>query len=99
MATVQNETIIRKGITEELRRSGWFVIYFLQMGFGQHRGLSDLMCMRDGQVVFVECKTPEGRQSPEQVQFQKDCERHGVKYILARSVYDVKEMLNSEPLF
>lgn len=97
--TMQNETVIRKSIMDELKKSGWFVIYFLQMGFGQYKGMSDLMCMRDGQVVFVECKTPEGKQSPEQVQFQKDCEAHGVRYILARSVYDVKDMLNYQPLF
>ena len=97
--TVQNETIIRKSIMNELRRSGWFVIYFLQMGFGQYKGMSDLVCMKDGKVVVVECKTETGVQSPEQVQFQKDCEAHGVEYILARSIYDVKHMLNSEPLF
>ncbi len=97
--TQQNETIIRKSIMDELRRAGWFVIYFLQMGFGQYKGISDLICMRDGQVVFIEVKTQEGKQSPEQVQFQKDCEKHGVTYILARSVYDVKALLNSEPLF
>jgi len=99
MSTIQNETIIRKGIMAELRRAGWFVIYNMQMGFGQHKGLADLTCMRDGTVIFVECKTPEGKQSPEQIQFQKDTEAHGVRYILARSVYDVREMLNSEPLF
>ena len=97
--TMQNETIIRKSIMDELKKSGWFVIYFLQMGFGQYKGMSDLMCMRDGQVVFVECKTETGKQSPEQVQFQKDCESRGVRYILARSVYDVKDLLNYQPLF
>lgn len=97
--TTQNETIIRKSIMDELKKSGWFVIYFLQMGFGQYKGMSDLLCMKDGQVIFVECKTPEGKQSPEQIQFQKDCEAHGVTYILARSVYDVKDMLNYQPLF
>lgn len=99
MAKQQNETIIRRSIMNELRRAGWFVIYNMQMGIGQHKGLADLTCMRDGVVNFVECKTPEGKQSPEQVQFQKDCESHGITYILARSVHDVKDMLNSEPLF
>lgn len=97
--TMQNETVIRKSIMDELKKSGWFVIYFLQMGFGQYKGMSDLLCMRDGQVVFVECKTETGVQSPEQVQFQKDCETHGVRYILARGVNDVKDMLNYVPLF
>ena len=95
----QKETIIRNSIVSELRRSDWFVIYNMQMGFGQHKGLADLTCMRNGEVVFVEIKTETGKQSAEQVQFQKDCESHGVKYLLARSVSDVQEMLNYQSLF
>jgi len=36
---------------------------------------------------------------PDQVQFQKDCEAHGVTYIPARCVNDVAELLNFRPLF
>ena len=85
MAKTQTETFIRRSVVDALRRAGWFVIYNMQMGFGQHRGLADLTCMKDGQVIFVEIKTAVGKQSPDQVQFQKDCEAHGVTYILART--------------
>ena len=95
----QTETVIRRNIVDELRRSGWFVIYNMQMGFGQHKGLADLTCMRDGNVVFIEIKTEKGRQSPEQLKFQKDCESHGVRYKLARSIADVAEFLTFRPLF
>ena len=84
MAKTQTETFIRRSVVDALRRAGWFVIYNMQMGFGQHRGLADLTCMKAGRVIFVEIKTAVGKQSPDQVQFQKDCEAHGVTYILAR---------------
>ena len=84
MAKTQTETFIRRSVVDALRRAGWFVIYNMQMGFGQHRGLADLTCMKDG---------------PDQVQFQKDCEAHGVTYILARGVNDVTDLLNFKPLF
>ena len=83
MAKTQTETFIRRSVVDALRRAGWFVIYNMQMGFGQHRGLADLTCMKD----------------PDQVQFQKDCEAHGVTYILARGVNDVTDLLNFKPLF
>ena len=101
MAKTQTETTDTNifGMQKALRRAGWFVIYNMQMGFGQHRGLADLTCMKDGQVIFVEIKTAVGKQSPDQVQFQKDCEAHGVTYILARGVNDVTDLLNFKPLF
>ena len=55
--------------------------------------------MKAGRVIFVEIKTAVGKQSPDQVQFQKDCEAHGVTYILARGVNDVTDLLNFKPLF
>lgn len=99
MAKTQTETFIRRSVVDALRRAGWFVIYNMQMGFGQHRGLADLTCMKAGRVIFVEIKTAVGKQSPDQVQFQKDCEAHGVTYILARGVNDVTDLLNFKPLF
>lgn len=99
MATIQNETVIRRSIVDALRRSAWFVYYNMQMGIGQHKGLADLTAMRNGEVVFIEVKTEKGRQSPEQLQFQKDCESHGVKYMVARSVNDIADLLNTQPLF
>lgn len=98
MAKTQNETLIRRAVAGELRRAGWFVFYNMQ-SFGSYKGVADLTAMRDGKVVFVECKTETGKQSPDQVQFQRDCETHGVEYYLARGPEDVRPLLNSVPLF
>lgn len=41
------------------------------------------------QPLWVECKSPTGRQSDEQLGFQKHVEGYGHAYIVARSVEDV----------
>jgi len=55
------------------------------------KGVPDIICVIDGKFVGIECKTKSGRQSADQVLFQKRLEAAGGVYILARSVDDVIE--------
>jgi len=96
--TVQKETYIRRSISEALRRAGWDVTYHLQ-GVGCRKGFPDLTAMKEGQTVYIEVKTETGRQSDYQKEFERTCIAHGCKYILARSVKDVAELLNYKVLF
>lgn len=98
MTKTQNETYIRRAITDALRHSGWAVFYIFQ-GLGSYKGISDLIAIRDGRTVFIEVKTQTGRQSDYQKDFQRVCQSHGVTYILARGVNDVTDLLNFKPLF
>lgn len=43
--------------------------------------------------LWVECKAPKGKQSPEQKSFQEQVEAHGHSYLVARSSDDVMEWL------
>jgi hypothetical protein len=43
----------------------------------------------DGRFLGVECKSPSGRQSAAQKDFQRKAEERGALYILARSVDDL----------
>ena len=90
----QTETEIRGNIKEYLQWTGWFVFYQLQ-GLGAYKGLSDLVAVKNGRVVFVEVKKPTGNQSEVQIQFQADLEASGGEYVLAKGVEDV-EVLNKE---
>lgn len=96
--TTQRETYIRRSITDALRLAGWDVTYHLQ-GVGCRRGFPDLTAMKDGTTVYIEVKTETGRQSDYQKDFEKVCRDHGCKYILARSVNDIAELLNYKSLF
>ena len=94
----QKETYIRRSITDALRLAGWAVFYIFQ-GLGSYKGISDLIAMKDGRTVYIEVKTETGRQSEHQKQFERICIEHGCRYILARSVNDVAELLTYKPLF
>ena len=85
------EKDIRKQIQEYLRWTGWFVFYHLQ-GLGSYRGMSDLQALKDGRAVFIEVKTPRGRQSEYQKKFQEMVETAGLEYVLARGVEDVEHL-------
>ena len=91
---VNPETVIQNAIRDLLRLDGWLVIRH-QQGMGSYLGLSDLSAIKDGRTIYIEVKTPTGRQSEYQKQFQKDVEAHGAVYILARSVQDVVPYLTS----
>ena len=87
------EKQIRNQIQSYLRWAGWFVYY----NFGgpySYSGLSDLVAVRDGQVVFVEIKSKSGKQSDEQRKFQHDLEAAGGRYVLARDLCDVLHLGN-----
>lgn len=53
------------------------------------KGTADIFCLKTGRLYAIEAKSPTGRQSPEQKEFQKNVEAHGGTYLLARSLQDV----------
>lgn len=59
-------------------------------------GGSDLIGMLHGRFLALEVKTPTGRQSPEQRQFQSLVESKGGIYLLARSVDDAVAMIDAK---
>jgi hypothetical protein len=56
-------------------------------------GVSDLVLMLPGRVLFLEVKTKTGRQSEHQRDFQRIAEDLGHDYRLVRSVDDVEQLL------
>ena len=58
----------------------------------QFRGFPDISAFCPS-LVFIECKSPQGKQTQEQKGFQALCEKAGIKYILARRLEDVAEII------
>ena len=85
------ESEIRAEVKEYLQWTGWFVFYHLQ-GLGSYPGLPDLQAVKNGRTVYIELKRPTGKQSADQVQFQRDLEAAGGTYIVARGVADVEHL-------
>ena len=60
---------------------------------GLMSGVSDLICINNGEVIFIECKDEKGRQSDKQIQFEEIVKSQGYRYILVRSLEDFKNKL------
>jgi len=59
---------------------------------GLRAGAADLIVFHPPKTVtYVEVKTQIGKQSKAQLHFEQMCKDHGLKYILVRSVEDVKK--------
>jgi hypothetical protein len=55
-------------------------------------GASDLVYLNPtGQPIFMEVKTPTGRQSASQKKFENTITRHGYEYHIVRSLEEAKE--------
>ena len=91
MAVREKEKDIRRQIQDYLSWTGWFIYYNLA-GLGSYPGLSDLVAIKNGRVVYIEVKTRRGRQSEYQKKFQEMIEAAGGTYILARGIEDVEHL-------
>ena len=60
----------------------------IMKGEGVLAGFSDLIVIAKGNVLFVEVKTKDGKQSAFQIKFQSDVERLGFQYSICRSLED-----------
>ena len=83
------EKDIRRVCKDYLLVKGWFVFHLLQ-GLGCYPGLTDMVAVKEGRVLFIELKrTGKGKQTERQKIFQADIERAGGEYILAECLEDL----------
>jgi Holliday junction resolvase len=87
------ERDIQNQIKDYLKWQGWYVVKIHQ-SLGSHRGIADLYALKGGRHVWIEVKTPTGKQSEDQVRFQADVEAHGGRYLVAWSVEDIINLNN-----
>lgn len=59
---------------------------------GMMSGVSDLIIVQPGRILFVEVKTPTGTQSASQKRFEKIVTLLGFQYILVRSLEEFKKI-------
>jgi len=90
----QTESLILNQVRDVLKLDGWDVTRH-QQGLGCRRGFPDLTALKDGKTLYIEVKTPKGKQSVYQIEFEQTCKAHGGTYIVARSVEDIKPYLTS----
>jgi hypothetical protein len=62
------------------------------IAMGLKSGVSDLVVVLPGKVIFMEVKTPEGKQSSQQEKFEQIVKDLDHDYHVVRSVDDVKNL-------
>jgi len=95
-ALKQTETDIKKDIRTHLGIRRIFN-YPISAGPLSHKGLPDrVMHLKEGKykgVAYLEAKTPKGKLSPYQKQFQEQCLLDGIPYLVTHSVFELEEQL------
>ena len=62
--------------------------------FYTFRGFPDITCFWNSSLYFIEVKSPKGKQTPEQENFQLLCSQiPSVHYILAKKLEDITEII------
>ena len=99
------ESQLQDAIRLELGRTGEVLLHRNNVGMARmpngapikfgvgNPGGADLVGVYRGRALYIEIKTPTGRQSPEQKSFQSLVERHGAIYRILRSIEDAKALL------
>jgi len=102
-----SESKIQHEIVKALRKTGALVFSVpnelaksnaVAMGqavaMGLWAGVSDLVVVLPGKVIFLEVKTESGKQSPKQIEFERRVKEMGHNYHVVRSVQESMEALS-----
>ena len=84
------ENAVKSEVRGYLKLTGWFVFPVLT-GLGAYRGISDMIAIKNGLVLFIECKSKRGKLNGDQMQFREHVRWNGGHYIVAQGYEDVKE--------
>ena len=86
---VTPETALKRMIKQALGYQGWFVWPVIQ-SIGSYPGAPDLIAHKGGVTLNIETKAPKGKQSPAQLEFERQITEHGCVYIVCRSYEDIE---------
>ena len=68
-----------------------YILHHKCMGYT--KGQADLIVGKNGKFWALEFKTATGRQSPEQREFQAQCEKNGLDYKVIRSIQEIEQFI------
>lgn len=85
------ESDVKKLTRDYMQIKGWFIFPILQ-GLGAHKGISDFIAIKAGRTVYLETKSPAGKQRPGQVIFQAEIEAKGGEYFLVDCFADLQKI-------
>lgn len=96
------ERAIQAALIQYLRLHGWYVFRLNAGALPNERGRSvrmlpagtpDVLAIRDGRSLFVECKRPGQRPTERQRAMMATLEAHGARCVVATGVLDLERQL------
>lgn len=84
------ENQVKRVCNDWLSLMGFFHFPIMQ-ALGSYAGIPDRIAMKDGHVLFIEYKGPNGHMSEAQIKFEADTEKAGCNYVLAKDYKDIEE--------
>lgn len=79
---------------EAIQKMAWKQISSFK-AMGLKAGVSDVIVLLEGKVLFIEFKAAKGVQKPKQRDFQQAVEALGFDYHICRSLEDFQELVSS----
>lgn len=83
------ESKIQASCLKYAKSKGWIVLKVIKCNIN---GFPDSALFKDGKTIFVEFKTPIGKQSVLQQYVESELVNQGFKYYLVRSLKEFKEI-------
>jgi hypothetical protein len=57
------------------------------------KGVADIIVIKNGATIFLEVKRPKGKQSEDQIEFERLSKKNGAQYYVVTSLDDVMKIL------
>ena len=92
-----SEKMNRETIKKWLHYNG-FKQFWVWQGKYSYRGISDLIVIKNGIVLFIEIKSTIGKQTVEQMVFGCDIQSQKGHYVVARTYQDVSDYITKNNL-
>lgn len=102
------ESVAQKQVIELFESLGWIVVRFnggrkgkisffwwKYLGDSSTKGLSDLLLMKNGRVVFVEMKGEGGKPRPDQLKFFSALDSEGIEHRFSKGIDDLEDLLGT----
>jgi len=87
------ENDIKNQVKGYLDIKGYFH-FPLTAGMGSYKGICDRIAIKNGRVLFIECKRPKGKQSGYQLIFESDIWEKGGHYVLVKCLEDLIQVID-----
>lgn len=86
------ESIIQSKTIIAFEKSGWMVVKLIQTN---RNGIPDLMCLKDGKTVFIECKTEnKSKVDPLQTYRHNELRKKGFLVKIINNINQIEDVIN-----